>query len=368
MTAPDRGFPFAFPRRRALVGMAGAMTFPWLRPAQGATGAPPYPWASRRLTRVDDTWLWRAGGLSDQWVHGAIDDSRIMAAWGDGFGWSRQSGEAKSYLGVTEIGGAVTSPSGSDLWGTPSRPLKPCALVANNGDPIMYVVSDEDGRDGSYLMQGSFDGRSWSAPSGPVLSRAAHGLVVVGTADRPARTNGSEIALYLAADGNLKGAALSDRPRNSEVYLAFVTRNKLSSTRNWVWYAGPRNGNHLDPVRTTRAPWVDDPSRPAPVPAFVDPAGAGKHFLVSWCASANLFVGVKTHSQTGLGVFVAPRIWGPWATAWYDRLIPTDGTIFTAKAVSMWSTGSTVAVMWSGGPETDPSIDYDAVYLTRFSF
>lgn len=104
------------------------------------------------------------------------------------------------------------------------------------------------------------------------------------------------------------------------------------------------------------------------MPAFEDPAGAGKHFLVSWCESAKLFVGVKTHDKTGLGIFLAPRVWGPWTTAWYGTLIPTAGQIFTAKAVSMWSKDRTIAILWSGGPNSDPSIDYDAVYLTRFSF
>jgi hypothetical protein len=98
---------------------------------------------------------------------------------------------------------------------------------------------------------------------------------------------------------------------------------------------------------------------------FYDANGCGKHFLVSWCPSTSCYVAVKTHQRTGLGIFSAPTPWGPWRTMWYGNLI-TSGAVFTGKAISMWSTGSSLAVMWSGSPAAEASRDYDAVYMTRF--
>lgn len=347
-------------------GMAGLGWAVAPSEAEAASTNAPYPRAKRKLTRLDGNWLWRKGQGADQWASGQIDGGRILAAWGDGFGWN-QSGK-KGYIGVTEIGGSVTSPRGSDLWRNGSLPLKPCAMIANNGTPLMYVVSDQDGRSGSYLMRGSNGGRNWSSPSGPVVSRIKHGLVVIGSTDRQVQFANSGIGLYLAADGNLKGDALYSPLRNEKIYLAFLDRSTASFAGGWQWYAGYRNGNPANLVVTGRAPW-ESSGGVKPVAAFYDSNGAGKHFLTSWCPTTGTHIGVKTHQKNGLGVFSAPTPWGPWSTLWYGDLIANKGgRIFTAKAISMWSTGGIISIMWSGGPDKNKAIDYDAVFVTRFRY
>jgi hypothetical protein len=185
-SSPPSSDPFHAPplaRRSLLMGAtASAFLAPALfgeHPAEAA--APPYPPSSIRLGRVDVTWLWKRGVRADQWVSGEIDRSHILAAWGDGYGWN-PSGR-KGQIGVSYITGSVAAPTGGDLWRETRQPLKPCAVIANSGPPLIFAVSDRDGRSSNYLLLGSADRRSYSLVGSPILTRARHRVLVVGTFD-----------------------------------------------------------------------------------------------------------------------------------------------------------------------------------------
>ena len=359
---------------------------------QRTSSEPPYPWASTgRLERVDANWLWREGLGSDQWPHVALDDNRLLAAWGDGWGWSGRGGEEhKARMGVTEISGSMTDPSGVDLWGDRSMRMKPCGLGVFGGDVLLFATSDEDSRDRTVALISEGGGRAWSRIPGSVLSRSQHGLQVVGTAGQRPGVAADRLVVYLAADGNLRTDDLYARERNQTIWAAFIDRDMVASINGWPFFAGEATGEEgarqvtVDETLAlaTRADRRTGLTSNAAVttlalpggtaggleaqPVFVDPAGAGKHFLVSWCPSTNSYIAAKTHERTGLGLFSSATPWGPWETLWYGPFVER-GAIFTAQVVTMWSTDGTVALMWSGSPDTNASHNLDAVYLTRFS-
>ena len=237
-TDPFRGPPLD--RRSMLLGTtAGAFLAPALlgeAAAQAAT--PPCPWSSIRLGRVDGTWLWKRGAGADQWPSSCLDRGKLLAAWGDGWGWNKGRTESKAFMGVTMISGSPTGPVGTDLWATTSLRIKPCAMLAGTGEPFMYVTSDRDDRDATYLMKGSNGGRSWSELYGPVVTKRAHGLQIVGAADRNPKVPTAEIVLYLAADGNRRTEELYDTRRNRTIWAAFTAREHIANPAGWYWYAG----------------------------------------------------------------------------------------------------------------------------------
>ena len=255
---------------------------------------------------------------------------------------------------------------------------------------LLFATSDEDSRDRTVALISEGGGRAWSRIPGSVLSRSQHGLQVVGTAGQRPGVAADRLVVYLAADGNLRTDDLYARERNQTIWAAFIDRDMVASINGWPFFAGEATGEEgarqvtVDETLAlaTRAGRRSGLTSNAAVttlalpggtaggleaqPVFVDPAGAGKHFLVSWCPSTNSYIAAKTHERTGLGLFSSATPWGPWETLWYGRFVER-GAIFTAQVVTMWSTDGTVALMWSGSPDTNASHNLDAVYLTRFS-
>src|SRR5688572_28010306 len=72
------------------------------------------------------------GQGSDQWPMTWAADDQLYAAWGDGWGWSREKAEPKKSIGVTRIEGMPPQLSGTDMWGAgPGSSFgKPDALIA----------------------------------------------------------------------------------------------------------------------------------------------------------------------------------------------------------------------------------------------
>jgi hypothetical protein len=112
------------------------------------------------------------------------------------------------------------------------------------------------------------------------------------------------------------------------------------------------------------------------VPAFHDPRGAGKHVMISRCASLPGYVLSKTQNWLELGLFRGDTMIGPWRTLYYGPFVrpgyAPDPRIFTAQVVVNWSYEGILSLMWSGAPLpaqcSDPECgNYDAVHLTRFA-
>ena len=149
-------------RSAALGAGAGAAAWcGWPAPAEAA----PYPAnPDYRLRRLDSRWLWRRGCESDQWPHTAIDDSTIIAGWGDGWGSSGPTA-SRSRRSASRGSPAVRRHRWStDLWSDSQSAeiralsLKPQALLTVDGAVYVYAMGLVDDRDRTRLFRLSLDG------------------------------------------------------------------------------------------------------------------------------------------------------------------------------------------------------------------
>jgi hypothetical protein len=367
----------------AVGAVCGGLVGPTLGVAPAHAASPYPPFIGAALRRVDASWRWRGGCGSDQWPHTAVDGATIVAGWGDGWGWQRPAGEGKSSIGFTKIGGTATDPVQSDIFADQSTAairglrLKPQALLKVGGDVFVYGVSQTDDRDRTLLLEMPLDGRTFSLVSNSVVRRSVEGLQVVGAVQRAAGATG-DLVLLLAQHGNLQSAELYvGEPKNPTVWAARVLPTNLGAPATWDWFCGLDGASRPIWSRATvRGRVFTTMTGRRVVPVFEDPRGAGKHVAISWCPSLGGYVLAKTQDWLGLGLFFGGTAFGPWQTLFYGPFAPRgaapDAQIFTAQIVSMWSRGGTIAVMWSGAPQStacaDPnSGNYDAAHLTRFS-
>jgi hypothetical protein len=200
-----------------------------------------------------------------------------------------------------------------------------------------------------------------------------HGLQVVGTVHHAPGKRADTIVL-VSNRGNLKDPY--EEPANTTVWAARVGPNGLDDIETWDWYCGLRpNGQPIWSEGRVRDGRFDLYNGMQAKPILRDPAGGGKHVMISWCPSLNGYVMARTHERTKLGLFYS-RFWrGPYTTLFYGPFVPGSGPaqIFTAQVVTMWSRNGNVAVLWSGysggaGACGDKSsTNYDAVHVTRFT-
>lgn len=348
--------------------------------AAQAADSPYPPAAGITLRRLDDPWLWRHGCESDQWPHVQVSRSRILACWGDGFGWNWEPNERKAFLGATTISGTVTRPVATDTWSDPSSPairqakLKPCGLLKVGSGVVVYVTSDRDGRDGTRMLRASLDGRTFQLDGATVLRRSVHGLQVVGAVHHAVGTPGDLIVL-VAEHGNIRDTHLTIR--NAKVWAARVTPATLTNVTAWEWFCGhdPAGSPRWSRASVSQASFTTKNGL-AVVPVFEDPAGGGKHTMISWCPSLNGYVLAKTHLSTDLGLFFSRRPTGPWTALYYNKFVDkgSDGKshMYTAQVVTMWSQGDMLALRWGGHSGVGKSAcaepaNFDAIFVTRFS-
>jgi hypothetical protein len=383
--------PRAGVSRRAVlshVGQAGAAAllggaFTTLAPGS-ASAAAPYPAnPNYRLRRLDTRWLWRVACESDQWPHVAIDSSRFIAGWGDGWGFHQRRGEQKSAIGFTQFSGAPTAPVIKDVWAdSTSAPiraisLKPQALLKVGNAIYVYANGMADDRDRTRLFRMPLDGSSFTSVQPDVVRRSIHGLQVVGSVHHKPLVDG-DVILLLAEHGGLESALLYVGERkNPAVWAARVPSGALGDSRRWEWFCGRGgDGAPLWSTATVRHRVFTTGTGRRVVPVFQDPRGAGKHVMISRCPSLPGYVLAKTQNWLELGLFFGPTPFGPWTTLYYGPFVPRGAApeprIFTAQVVIKWSYGGILSLMWSGAPRptacSDPaSGNYDAVHLTRFA-
>lgn len=369
-------------RRRLLRGAASVTAAALVGGMPVRAASSPYPAAGTLgLRRLDSLWLWRNACESDQWPHVALNRSTILCAWGDGFGWQVGRTELKAFLGFSSLSGTPEHPVGHDTWSDASTMpvrrlrLKPCALLKVGRACFLYAAGDRDGRDGTMLLRGPADGSGLKLVASSVLRRSTHGLQVVGAVHHAGGKG--DIILLLGEDGNTK--ILYDRPRNSRIWAARADAGNLGNVAAWEWFSGlDGSGGPVWQRAAVNGARFDAGSGPAVQPVFEDPAGCGKHVMISWCPSLNGYVLAKTQEKTGLGLFLGETPFGPWQALYYGPFVPAsaDGLahIFTAQVVGMWSQGASLALMWGGHPgfstncsAPNQATNYDAVYLTRFA-
>ena len=319
----------------------------------GGLGAQPAPYPANAEYALEfdlDSRL-QYGLGSDQWPLTLGPDGRLYAAWGDGWGWTREAEDPKRSMGVTRIDARPDGLHGEDLWGVGpgSGFAKPEALVAVGRTLYLFwTAGDSRNDDDSTRLAISTDlGRTWDLGERRGFPDLPAGFRVRAIAQAGSGATDEDLYIYFG------------RNRASDLYLARVARERIASPREYRWFAGTEAGG----PRWTRA--FDDKR-----PAFHDPNGYIWHVGVTFNPALGRYLLTKPHyapgddreapnaadsGVAGLGVFDAPTPWGPWTTIHYQDDFLDDKVKFSYFVPESFIAGDglTFWLAFSGWPEYD---------------
>ena len=313
---------------------------------------PPYP-SSKVIKGVewDKTTRIQHGAGSDQWpLTWAADDS-LYAAWGDGHGWKHEKNEAKISLGVTRISGMPPDLHATDTWGVgPGSSFgKPDALIAFDKKIFMFWVNgDSRFHHDSYSAVSIDSGKTWKLGADRVFKNVPTGFRVRGICQFGKDYEGApDEFLYVYFGMN----------RHPDIYLARVAKENIFDDDAYEWFAY-RNADGS-------AAWTSDFDAKSTV--FHDNNGYLWHLGIVYNPGLERYILTKPHftegddrdnvlaSTSSLGIFDAPKPWGPWTTVlyenhWLDKYVKFN---FLIPAKYLRKDGKTFWLGWSGWPEYD---------------
>jgi len=292
------------------------------------------------------------GPGGDQWPLTWADDDHVYTAWGDGWGWNKSG--PKHSIGITRIIGNPPDFRAEDLWGVgPGSGFgKPEALIAFDRKLYMFwtVGRSKDDAANTGTAVSSDYGVTWTLDQKKAFPQVPDGFRVRG----------------IAQFGKGYAGALDDFiyvyfgfSRANDFYLARVPKTAILDAKRYEWFAGL---NDAQPV------WHREFEQKKPV--FTDPNGYIWHVGVTFVPALGRFLFTKPHyladgdrqapegdrsKVSGLGVFDAPKSWGPWTTVYYQDQFFDRHFKFTyfipAKYVA--ADGKSLWIVWSGPPEYD---------------
>lgn len=323
----------------------------------------PYP-KSDLITSIkwDKNAIVTFGKGSDQWPMTWAADNNVYTAWGDGFGWAEKG--KKHSIGITRISGTPPKLKGEDLWGDgPGHGFaKPEALIAL-GDSLYMFWTNSESRDDDHntSVATSVDsGKTWSLNQQPAFPNLPNGFRVRGICQfGPGNAN--------APDGNVY--IYFGFSRQPEIYLARTPTRKLFDPSYYTWFQKSKpNGD---------ANWTAHFSEKQPV--FTDPNAYLWHIGVSHNPGLNRYILSKPHyapndnptataakdsGMAALGIFDAPKPWGPWTTVFHQDNFIDEHVKFSYYIMPKFISqdGKTFWMAWSGWPE------YDSVSFIKGQF
>tara|TARA_R110002050_G_scaffold267768_1_gene409502 strand:+ start:349 stop:1410 length:1062 start_codon:yes stop_codon:yes gene_type:complete len=312
---------------------------------------PPYP-PSQVIKSVSwDIAVKTQNGLgSDQWPMTWAQDNSLYAAWGDGWGWDKGE-EPKRSIGITRIEGTPPNLSGEDLWGAgPGQNFgKPDALIAIDEKLFMFWVNGDSRYDhDSYSAVSIDNGKTWELGKERLFPYAPAGFRVRGIVQYgKAYKSAPDDYVYIYFGFN----------RHPDIYLARVKKESIFKSMDYEWFMYIKADGE--------ASWTPDFTKKATV--FHDNTAYLWHLSIIYNPGLKRYLMAKPHftsednretilaDVSSLGIFDAPKPWGPWTTVYYkdnflDKLVKFN-YIIPAKFLS--DEGKSFWLGWSGWPEYD---------------
>ena len=304
---------------------------------------PPYPGSPHALA-CDPGARQQYGLGSDQWPLTLGPDGHLYAAWGDGWGWTREPEDPKRSMGVTRISARPDGLHGEDLWGVgPGKGFaKPEALVFEGETLYMFWTSGDsrNDEDPTRLAISRDRGRTWDLGADRGFPGVPDGFRVRAIAQA---APGEHVYVYFG------------RNRASDLYLARAPRAGIERLDAYEWFAGEER-------------WTTDFDEKQP--AFHDPAGYIWHVGVTYVELLGRYLLTKPHFApdddrevlnaadsrvASFGLFEAPTPWGPWKTIHYEDDFLDDKVKFSYFIPAPWVSGDgrSFWLAFSGWPEYD---------------
>jgi len=289
---------------------------------------------------------------SDQWPMTVGPDGHLYAAWGDGWGWTREPDDPKRSMGVTRIVADPDGLRGEDLWGVGpgSGFAKPEALIATESKIYLFWTSGDSRNDEDRTRLAISDdlGKSWDLGEERSFPGVPPGFRVRSIVQGVTSARSEWFFIYFGHN------------RASDLYLARVRRTDIAKLESYQWFAGvgPAGG-----PKWTAA--IDDRQ-----PAFSDPRGYIWHVGVTYNSALDTYLLTKPHFAddddrevlnaadsrvASFGVFDAPTPWGPWSTIHYQDNFLDDKVKFSYFIPTPFISGDGLSfwLAFSGWPEYD---------------
>ncbi len=318
------------------------------QPSKPGSDGVPYAW-SDRLEGMSFDWssFRQMAKGSDNWSMTWAGDDKLYATWGDGpglgtadgyhyvsIGLARFSGNsAASLKGENLIGGY--EPEAAKCW----RPSSGDAIERSKRSKLCRNEATHAKSQGTLALGGEI--YTWLAPGSETtnykesrLYKAKRGnnnwtrapwafergdkLHLIWPTFLQAGKNHRDVggyvyvyaARFFADDG--RSLEVQRGPKGGEIYLLRAAKwSNLMLESSWEFYAGTSGGNPK---------WSRGRGRAEPV--FTDPRGVGWAMSAHYVEQIDRVVLMTEHDKSKssrLGVFEAPRPWGPWRTVYYQE-------------------------------------------------
>ncbi|NOY84561.1 MAG: DUF5060 domain-containing protein [Nitrospirae bacterium] len=309
-------------------------------------GEPPYA-QSTILSRIDwnwDTHLSRGKGQnpafgSDIWPMTWAADGNLYTTWGDGGGFGGNNTDGRVSLGLARIEGTPPNWKGVNVWGG-KNPESTQTTVAGKGyiaavDGALYIWGKKQGSwDSTRILKSTDNGLSWEV-GGFILESPLHHFTPVQFGKDYQDSPDAYVYGYLG-EGN-------------DLFLARVLKTEIGLRTGYEVFSG------LSPQSVpTWSENTDDR-----VSVFTDLNGRNWGYQSVYHPILKRYILTVTHGGdgegSGLGIFDAPNLWGPWTVVEYTDEWKDAYNKFSFSFPQKWMSTDRLG-FWmthSGWPEYD---------------
>ncbi|MCF8357935.1 MAG: DUF4185 domain-containing protein [Prolixibacteraceae bacterium] len=308
----------------------------------------------------------RAPG-SDNWPVTWAGDDNQYAVWGDGGGFGGTNRLGRSSIGVARIEGNWDSFTATNVWGGYNTKNEHDQIGKSYGilcvDDVLYMwvgmLETKVDPFGEVKIARSNDyGASWEFT--PWSLKRTEGVMMPTFCNFGKNYNNARdgyVYSYLIRFQSYEGP--DDYPDKVDwlncqkpglIDLARVPKDQITNRDAYSFFAGMENG---------RPVWTSNIGNRKPV--FENPAGVGWCINVSYKEGLGRYMLTTEHTEThrgNIGIFDAPKPWGPWTTVLYELEwgkghIPLN--TFYWNFANKWAdpSGKTFSLIFTGRKEND---------------
>jgi hypothetical protein len=306
--------------------------------------AAPYPSSTLfQGAKFDQSTLHRMAAGSDNWASTWGPDGHLYFTWGDGNGF----GSTDRGMGVARIQGPPTAISGQDLWGVPRGYFGGKAVGILSVDGALYMLPGPDAGyaawEETWLQWSTNLGASWTRSHPELFFTKEDGFT------KPTFLNfGKDYAGSLDSYVYLYGIDYSAGLPVSKLNLARVHKSQIRDRSAYQFFSGrDANGSPTwsSRVENRRPVFEDRQGYMSDSPTVIHNSAAGRYFMC------------KTHDTSkpngphgGLGIFEAPRPWGPWTTVYYQDNWLGGNNMYFCEFPTKWisNNGLTMWMVFAG--------------------
>lgn len=309
----------------------------------------------------------RLASGSDNWPVTWADDDNQYIVWGDGGGFGGTNGIGRSSIGVARIEGNWHDFKTTNVWGgyntenAHKQIGKSYGIVCIEGVLYMWVgmfQTKEDQFNEVKIAASKDHGASWeftdwsfTREEGIMMPTVCNfGKNYTGAKDEYVYSYLIRFQSYEGPDDYSDKVDWLNCQKPGLIDLARVPKNQMLNREEYTFFAGMENGEPR---------WTKDVNKRKPVFENID--GVGWCINVSFSEGLQRYILTTEHTEThrgNIGIFDAPKPWGPWTTVCYEKNwgeghIPLNTFYWNFSNKWMSEDGKSFSLIFTGRKEND---------------